>query len=100
MPFDFATAFGAERLLRRDRRHLLGAAQEDRHVVAEPLVELRFDPSSPASPSASRFGVAKITLPLARKVATSSKPIASKWRRSSSFLIRRPPRFIPRRKAT
>ena len=54
----------------------------------------------PASVASSPPSTTKVTLPLARKQATSSNPSASNSRLSSSFLIRRPPRFIPRRKAT
>lgn len=46
-----------------------------------------------------RRGEEKITLPLAMKVSTCSKPRASTSLRSRSILILWPPTLIPRRRA-
>jgi hypothetical protein len=76
-----------------DRGDLLRAPQEGGDLVSERLLDCTFASVSPS-------GSTKTTLPLARKVATSSNPIASKWPISSGLLTRRLPRLIPRRKAT
>ena len=100
LPFEASTSFASNGSWAAIAVDLGAAAQEDRHLVAERLAQTRFDRASSAPLSLSPPTAAKITLPLARKVATSSKPSASNSARSSSFLIRRLPRFIPRRKAT
>ena len=89
-----------ERLSGGDRRDLR------RRSAGRPARRSRARSASPASILVARSspstppGASKITLPLARKVATSVRSQASKAARRSSFVIRRPPRFIPRRKAT
>ena len=67
-----------------DRRDLGDAAQEDRHLVAERLGKAGFDPGGDLA-RILLIAVSKITLPLARKVATSPKPSSSNAR--SQFVV-------------
>ena len=99
-------AFGGLDELRLERLRRRRSPRPRRRFAGRPAPRSRATSPRPLSISCASDLLdppscrSKITLPLARKVATSLKPQSSNRARSSSFLIRRPPRFIPRRKAT